>query len=685
MRLVLDSVISDSQSAFLKGRFILDGPLIINELISWIKKSKMKAFFLKIDFEKAYDNVNWNFVISILNQMGYPNLWCKWVLGILKSASSSVLVNGAPTFLFRCEKGMRQGDPLSPFLFLVVMEALSCMFNSARNAQLIKGIATPNNGPVITHLLYADDSIVVGEWSKTEVTNIVRVLRCFFLCSGLKINIEKSNLYGIGVEQEDINNMASEVGCKPDVLPFKYLGLKVGANMNRISNWQPVYDIFRSRLDKWKSNLLSIGGRVVIIRSVMESLPCYYFSLYKAPKKVIQDLESMIKKFLWGGSIEDRKTHWVAWDRVSMHKKDGGLGLNKLSEVNISLLSKWGWRYKNEVNCFWRKIIAALHFNRIGWEGFPFKKSLSGVWSNIVKVLIRTKIGGNFLRNYMQGDVGNGEKIQFWLDSWIIAEPLRLRFPELFRLEAEKKCFVADRVRRSGSGSVFSWHWKSVLVDNILLADLQQLCSLIGSVRLVDKEDKWRWSPHKEGTYSVKSVKSLCYLDRPVSQNFVMKWSNWVPDKCNIHLWRAEMEKIPTKVALRKRNILQEDPICPLCLVAEETVDHLYSSCFVSSIVWNMVSTWCRIPAIFAFSIKDLLRLHKSLSVSSKKREAVHGIIIISCWCIWRARNRLIFSSNPVRIDRIISEIKALGFLWFSHRSKYKGISWEEWISFVNM
>ncbi|KAJ0812657.1 putative RNA-directed DNA polymerase [Helianthus annuus] len=580
---------------------------------------------------------------------------------------------------------MRQGDPLSPFLFLVVMEALSCMINGARSAYLIKGIATPNNGPVITHLLYGDDSIVVGEWSKQEVVNIVRVLRCFFICSGLKINIDKSNLFGIGVGVEETKDMASEVGCNPDVLPFTYLGLKVGANMNRISNWQPVYYIFRNRLAKWKSNMLSIGGRVVLIKSVLESLPCYYFSLYKAPKKVISNLESMVNKFLWGGSIEDRKTHWVAWDRVANHKKDGGLGINKFSEVNISLLSKWGWRYKTEVNCYWRKIIDAFHFSRVGWEGFPIKKTLKGVWNNIVKVLIHSKVGGSFLRNFIQGVFGNGVSIQFWLDPWIIDEPLKLKFPSLFRMEAEKKYYVVDRVKSNGSGLEFLWHWKSNLYDSALLSDLLQLRNILKSVQFFNRKDKWRWSPNSEGIFSVKSVKRLCYSDRVVSHNFVMDWCDWIPDKCNIHMWRAEMEKIPTKVALRKRNILQGDPNYPLCSSADESAEHLLTACYVSSVVWNAVSQWCRIPGIFAFSTKDLLSLHKDLSASDKKKVAVQGLIIITCCCLWRARNKLVFSNSPVRIDKIISEIKSIGFLWFSNRSRHKGISWEEWVSFLNM
>ncbi|KAJ0938354.1 putative RNA-directed DNA polymerase [Helianthus annuus] len=236
LKRVLGSVISDSQSAFLGGRFIMDGPLIINEVCSWIKKGKKKAFLLKIDFEKAYDNINWGFVIDVLRQMGFGPRWCNWVWGVLSSARASVLVNGSPTFEFKCDKGMRQGDPLSPFLFVVAMEALSCLLNKAREVGVVSGISLPNDGPHLSHLFFADDALILGKWDASNALNIVRVLRCFYACSGLRINLGKSNLYGIGVSDSELGAMADVVGCTPDSLPFRYLGLKVGANMNRLSN-----------------------------------------------------------------------------------------------------------------------------------------------------------------------------------------------------------------------------------------------------------------------------------------------------------------------------------------------------------------------------------------------------------------------------------------------------------------
>ncbi|XP_022003882.1 uncharacterized protein LOC110901359 [Helianthus annuus] len=152
----------------------------------------------------------------------------------------------------------------------------------------------------------------------------------FHMCSGLKNNLSKSNIYGIVVELVELKDKARVVGCKADSLPFKYLGLMVRANMNRSNNWKPIYNIFELRASLWKANLISIGGNITLIKSVLESLPNYYFSLYKVSAKMIKDLESLMRRFLWGGSGESRKMHWVAWDWVSIPNEDGGLGLSKL-------------------------------------------------------------------------------------------------------------------------------------------------------------------------------------------------------------------------------------------------------------------------------------------------------------------------------------------------------------------
>ncbi|XP_076929431.1 putative mitochondrial protein AtMg01250 [Bidens hawaiensis] len=152
-----------------------------------------------MDFEKAYDHLNWKFLDSVMAQMKFPDKWRSWIYGIVSSAKSSVLVNGSPTFEFKCSRGIRQGDPISPFLFILAMEAFSFLLNKDLAEGLFIGFSTPNNGPNISHLLYADDEMIIGEWSRENAKNLVRLLRCFNLLSGLKINLQKSSFYGVGV------------------------------------------------------------------------------------------------------------------------------------------------------------------------------------------------------------------------------------------------------------------------------------------------------------------------------------------------------------------------------------------------------------------------------------------------------------------------------------------------------
>ncbi|KAJ0623416.1 putative RNA-directed DNA polymerase [Helianthus annuus] len=143
---VLGKLISEQQSAFLAGRNIMDGPLVLNEVLSWAKKTKRKGLYFKVDINKAYDSVNWEFLNSIMAQMNFPSRWRTWIMATLHSARASVLVNGSPTRELECSRGLRQGDPLSPFLFIIVMEALTGIMKKATSMGLFNGIKISNEG-----------------------------------------------------------------------------------------------------------------------------------------------------------------------------------------------------------------------------------------------------------------------------------------------------------------------------------------------------------------------------------------------------------------------------------------------------------------------------------------------------------------------------------------------------------
>ncbi|XP_076898220.1 uncharacterized protein LOC143551730 [Bidens hawaiensis] len=378
--------------------------------------------------------------------MDFPEWWCRWIFGVVSSARSSILVNGAPTFEFDCGKGLRQGDPISPFLFIIVMEALSGLINKACLIGALNGVVLKNGGPVLSHLLYADNAMIMG--------------------------------------------------------------ISVGANMNRVSNWDPVVKVFKTRLSKWKAITLSIGGRVTLIKLVLESLPTYYFSIYKAPIGVIKKLEVLIKKFLWGGGgTEGDKVHWLAWDKVTLPKRSGGLGLSTLDLCDNALLLKWMWRYRDEYEALWRKAIDAIHGSKRKWDTVPCNRRIPGTWSRLVAAVYRLKVQDEDVYNMFRGIVGNGRRIRFWIDSWVTQMPLRSLFPYLFRLEKDKWCFVADRIGLNNDLVVVSWSWNRYPTSDDHCRELVECQRLVDGIRLSNKEDGWKWNDGSNEIFSVAMVK----------------------------------------------------------------------------------------------------------------------------------------------------------------------------------
>ena len=235
-----------SQNAFVKGWQILDAGLIANELVDSTMRRKEQGMVCKLDIEKACDSVNWEFLHQVMNRMGFGNRWLSWIKWCISTASFSVLFNGSPTDFFPSPKGLRQGDPLSPYLFVIGMEALSCLINRAVEGNYFDGsriVVGREEDLVISHLLYADDTLIFFQANIEQLKYLSWILMWFEALSGLKINLNKSEIIPIGTV-DNVEELASELGWKVGSFPTPYLGLPLGAKHKALGVWDSIEERF---------------------------------------------------------------------------------------------------------------------------------------------------------------------------------------------------------------------------------------------------------------------------------------------------------------------------------------------------------------------------------------------------------------------------------------------------------
>ena len=211
LRRVMDNLISESQNSFVDGRQILDSVLIANKCLDSRLKCRTPGVVCKLDIEKAYDHVNWDILFYLLERMRFGDRWRGWIKICVSTVCFSVLVNGSPAGFFGSSRGLRQGNPLSPLLFLLIMEVLSCIMKKTEKGGFIQGFHVGpiySTGICVSHLLFLDDTILFCDASREQILSIRLVLTCFQAFTGLNVNVGKSEIAPVG-EVRNIQSLAN--------------------------------------------------------------------------------------------------------------------------------------------------------------------------------------------------------------------------------------------------------------------------------------------------------------------------------------------------------------------------------------------------------------------------------------------------------------------------------------------
>ncbi|GKA29871.1 hypothetical protein Tco_0716116 [Tanacetum coccineum] len=300
------------------------------------------------------------------------------------------------------------------------------------------------------------NAVFIGEWRKENLRHLVNILHYFYLASGLRINIHKCCIMGVGgVTNVEVNRGAQMIGCEASKTPFKYLEVMVGGKMNRLHSWDVVIDKVMARLSKWKAKTLSIGGRFTLTKSVL----------------------TIFFRCVEPGT---RKVSWFSWDNVVVSKEVGGLGMSSFFAMNCALLFKWIWRFKVQPKAMWVSVIKAIHGRLGNWDrGVTVGKS--STWPNCIRCISNLKERGVDLYMCMKKKVGNGSDSLFWLENWL------------------GKGLEDRQVGAEG-------------------VQIEEVSNLIDSLEFIEDHDKWVWNLEGDGVFKVSSARrfideGLCDMD----------------------------------------------------------------------------------------------------------------------------------------------------------------------------
>ncbi|GKV14797.1 hypothetical protein SLEP1_g25615 [Rubroshorea leprosula] len=595
----MDKLISPCQSSFIPGRQGMDNVLILQELVYSFKKKtgKVGDMICKLDLEKAYDRLEWSFIREALLFFKFPMEIINLIMSMVCSSSISVLVNGDKTESFLPTRGIRQGDPLSPYLFIICMEFLSLKISADMEAGHWKGSKAGRRGPLLSHLFFADDIIFIGKATPQNCVYLKNLLDFFCSRSGQRVNPAKSRIFfskNVSINNRESLSAILGFPCTEDL--GTYLGIPISAKKISKGKCQFIIDRVRAKLAGWKSRFLSLAGRVTLTSSVLAAIPNYYMQTMLLPASVHTELDQISRNFIWGSEDNQKKIHLVGWQSVTQPKDLGGLGLKSSKEANVAAMSKLNWRLYTEKDKLWCNIFRSKY--NLSDCHSPLPASGSPIWKAIIKGYDIFKAGIKWIPQ-------SGGNVRFWTDCWCCDIPLIswIYGPHTPGFEL---ITVAEFFNVGASAAD--------LIAYPIPIDIEPFIHAVPISLFALREDTFAWVGSSNGSFSSASAYCITkHLPLKPLEDWRWVWKSYTYPKIQYFLWLLAHDRLKCFSYLHRLGIISS-PLCPLCHLEDETVEHLIRSCPISVVILSDV-----LPVVFCFAV----------------------------WGIWLHRNQLIHRSNP--------------------------------------
>ncbi|KAH9757474.1 reverse transcriptase domain-containing protein [Citrus sinensis] len=362
LQFILPHLVGPHQISFVPGRHITENIVIAQEVVHSMRRKTGSTGFLaiKVDLENAYDRLSWEFISDILREARIPSDLIQVIMACITSATMRVFWNGEATEEFSPSRGIRQGCPLSPYLFILCIERLSHGIHNVITARKWHPIMLSRNGIPLSHLFFTDDLLLFTE-ANVEQAKVISAVILGFL--------------GFSV--------ASDLG--------KYLGVPLHHSRVSSSMFQNIVDKVEKRLSGWNASHLSLAGRITLAQSVLQAIPIYVMQTVSLPNGVRERIDRACMRFIWSGSSPQQKLSMVSWRHVCKPKAFGGLGFKSLAMMNRALHMKLAWGIISSPSSLWVQVLLTKY--RVDRHNPPqvlltrygshLWKSLGHVWSEV--------------------------------------------------------------------------------------------------------------------------------------------------------------------------------------------------------------------------------------------------------------------------------------------------------------
>ncbi|WVZ92280.1 hypothetical protein U9M48_038358 [Paspalum notatum var. saurae] len=608
----LDTLISKSQSAFIKGRNIHDNFQYVRGAIKHFHSSKTPMLFIKLDIAKAFDSVRWEYLLELMQQLGFGQKWRDLISYLWASTTSRILLNGALGHPIQHRRGLRQGDPLSPMLFILAMDPIQRILDRATQ----QGLLTPiGRDPIkIRTSLYADDAALFVRPIQQDLENLQRILDHFGAATGLKTNIQKTSIHKIRCENIDVEHMLQQFGGQIGTFPRKFLGLPLHYGRQRRTDEQVLIDKIGGKLAGWKGRLLTRAGRLTLVQSVLGAIPTYHMTVFNLSKWAVKKIDRLCRSFLWKGSDDARGGHClVNWRRVNRSKALGGLGIKDLQRFNRALRIKWLWtKWKDPDR---------------PWAGF--KVNCTEAELDLFRACT-----------------------QLWLQG---LAPKQIA-PSCFNLAWRKNITVAKALQ----GNTWMRGFRRMTTDQ----ELRQFVKLwrdIQNVHLSPQSDSITWRLSLTGEYTAKSAYDAQFFGSYSAYQWEKIWKAKVEPKCRFFMWLLLQQKILTSDKILRRGG-QANPICQLCRTEQESALHMVANCSFAKLICSQVAQRMNLllPVLQqpATRIKQWWLQMIGREPDADKARYREQAVIYLVWNLWKERCRRLFDNKALNIAELAALVE---------------------------